>query len=141
MEAICEHDTSYGEMNWDNKTIESANGLSKLYHSFSFIISFVSTMNAISIIKPICVKLQCRSYDIVKGYNEVKDVIEELRTLRRSDSLLHSWYIQAESLARRLMWFRVFPGHLLISSIMVMFSIVQLRNIIVELLYFPYWII
>ena len=39
MEAICEHDTSYGEMNWDNKTIGSANGLSKIYHSFSFVIS------------------------------------------------------------------------------------------------------
>ena len=102
MEAICEHDTSYGEMNWDNKTIVSANGLSKMYHSFSFIISFVSTMNAMSIIKPISVKLQCRSYDIVKAYNEVKDVIEELRTLRRSDSMLHSWYIQAESLARKV---------------------------------------
>ena len=61
----------------------------KMYHSFSFIISFVSTMNAMSIIKPISVNLQCRSYDIVKAYNEVKDVIEELRTLRRSDSMLH----------------------------------------------------
>ena len=27
MEVICEHDTSYGEMNWDNKTIVSANVL------------------------------------------------------------------------------------------------------------------
>ena len=52
-------------MNWGNETIVSANGLSKMYHSFSFIISFVSTVNDMSIIKPISVKLQCRSYDIV----------------------------------------------------------------------------
>ncbi len=37
MEAICENDTSHGEMNWDNKIIVAANGLSKMYHSFSFI--------------------------------------------------------------------------------------------------------
>ena len=32
----------------------------------------------------------------------MKDVIKELRTLRRSDSMLHSWYIQVESLARNV---------------------------------------
>ena len=32
----------------------------------------------------------------------MKDVIEELCTLRSCDSMLHSWYIQAESLARKV---------------------------------------
>ena len=68
IEAICDNDTSRGEMNWDNKTIVAANGLSKMYHSFSFILSFVVTTNAMSIIKPISVKLQYTSYDIVKAY-------------------------------------------------------------------------
>ncbi len=47
----------------DNKTIVAANGLSKMYHSFSFIVSFVVTRNAMSIIKPVSVKLQYTSYD------------------------------------------------------------------------------
>ena len=59
----------------------------------------MSSINVMSIIKPINVKLQCRSYAI---YNEVKDEIEELRTLRGSYSMLNFWYIQAESLARKV---------------------------------------
>ena len=102
MESICERDPSYGDMNWDTKTIVAANGLSKMYHSFNFIVSFISASNALSIIKPISVKLQNRSYDIVKAYNKVKDVIRELHTLRGSDTILHSWYVQAESLAGKV---------------------------------------
>ena len=69
MEAICENDNSHGEMNWDHKTVVAAKGLSKMYHSFCFIIYFVITRNAMSIIKPISVKLQYTSYDVVKAYN------------------------------------------------------------------------
>ena len=99
MKAICERDNSFGDMNWDSKTIVAANGLCKMYNSFTFIISFISTMNAMSIIRLISVKLQNRSYDIVKAYNKVKDVKKELRAVRSSDIMLHSWYVQAESLA------------------------------------------
>ena len=49
-----------------------------MYLSFIFIIAFVSTMSAMSIIKPISVKLQHRNYDIAQAYNEVNSVIEEL---------------------------------------------------------------
>ena len=82
MEAVCENDTSYGEMDWDHKTVVAANGLSKMYHSFSFIISFVVTRNAMSIIKPISVKLQYTSYDIVKAYYRVEEVVKELHAIR-----------------------------------------------------------
>ena len=62
------------------------------------------SMNAMSIIKPISIKLQFGYYDIVKAYSEVKFVIDELSTLRLStlrsnDGMLHSWYVQAEKLA------------------------------------------
>ena len=36
MEAICDNDTSHGQMDWDNKTIVAANSLSEMYHFFSF---------------------------------------------------------------------------------------------------------
>ncbi len=78
----------------------AANGLSKMFHSFSFIMSFIVTRNAMSIIKPISVKLQSTHYDdIVKAYNKVDDVIIELRAVRENQSIIHSWYAQAESLA------------------------------------------
>ena len=64
MKAISEQDSSYGDMSWDSKTIVAANWLSKLYHSFTFITSFIITMNAMSVIRPISVKLQHRSYDM-----------------------------------------------------------------------------
>lgn len=35
MKAISENDTTYGDMNWDGKTILAANGLSKVYHSLA----------------------------------------------------------------------------------------------------------
>ena len=65
MEAITDRDPSYGIMNWDTKTIASANGLLKMYLSFPFIVSFIVTMNSMSIIKPISINLQKRCTDIV----------------------------------------------------------------------------
>ena len=72
MTAITEHDSSYGDMNWDSKTIVAANGLQKMFTSFNFIMSFIATMNAMAIIKPICVKLQKRNNDIINAYTEVE---------------------------------------------------------------------
>ena len=53
MEAIVESDPTYEDMNWDwdRKMVVAANGLLKMY--FSFIMSFIVTMNVMSIIKPI----------------------------------------------------------------------------------------
>ena len=53
MEAIVESDPTYEDMNWDRKTVVAANGLLKMYFSFTFIVSFIVTMNVMSIIKPI----------------------------------------------------------------------------------------
>ena len=96
MTAITEHDSSYGDMNWDSKTIVAANGLQKMFTSFNFIISFIATMNAMAIIKPISVKLQKRNNDIINAYTEVEVV---LSSIRGSAELLHSWYVQAEVFA------------------------------------------
>ena len=61
MIAITEGDETYGQMNWDSKTVIEANGLLKMYTTFQFIITFVATMNVMAIIKPVSVKLQKRS--------------------------------------------------------------------------------
>ena len=57
MEAIVSRDDEYGEMNWDNNALVAANGLLKMYNSFSFIVSFVITMNIMRIIKPISISV------------------------------------------------------------------------------------
>ena len=80
----------------------AANGLSKMYHSLSFIVSFVVTTNAMSIIKHISVKLQYTSYDIVKAFNKVEEVVKEACAVRSDETMLHSWYAQAECLASKV---------------------------------------
>ena len=62
-------------MDWDSDTVVKANGLLKMYTTFQFIVVFVVTMNAMAVIKPVSVKLQKRSIDIVSAYNEVSSVI------------------------------------------------------------------
>lgn len=84
------------EMNSDSNTVVTANGLLR---TFLFILSFVVTMNAMAIIKPVSVKLQYNSSDIVYAYSKVKNVTTELSRVRGNDQILHAWYIQAESLA------------------------------------------
>ena len=91
MKAIVSRDSLYGEMNWDSKTHIAATGLLSVYTTFSFILSFVVTMNAMAIIKPISIKLQHRQSDIVRAYSDVKPVIDELNTVRGNDELLHAW--------------------------------------------------
>ena len=94
MESIVSHEEKYGIMNWDANTVVLANGLLKMFTSFSFIVAFTATMNAMAIIKPISIKLQFRNKDVLKAYQEVKNVIEELKLLRLSDTMLHSVYEQ-----------------------------------------------
>ena len=97
MVAITTRDPTYGNMNWDPKTMVAANGLLKMYSTFAFIYSFTVTMNCMSIIKPISVKLHTEQ--MIYAYSKVKEVIAELQSLHRSDTLLHEWFVQAEALA------------------------------------------
>ena len=72
----------------------------------------------------------------------MKDVIEELRTLYGSNSMLQSWYIQAESLVSKVDVVPCGPQtpayqqhH---DNIEHSSAVEQYHR---ELLYFPYWII
>ena len=47
-------------------------------------------MNVMSVIKPISIKLQKRSLDIVGAYDEVRSLTSELLSLRSNE-----WYTQA----------------------------------------------
>ena len=89
---------TYGQMKWDFKTIIEAHGHLKMYTSFQFI-TFVATMNVMSVIKPVSIKLQKRCIDIIGAYDEVQGLTADLLSLRSNDRLLHQWYAQAESIA------------------------------------------
>ena len=135
MGAICENDTSHGEIDRDHKTVVAVNGLSKMYHSFSFRISFVITRNAMSIIKKISVKLQYTSYDIVKAYNRVEEVAKELHAMRNDGSMYTLGMLRQNSWLARLMYFVRFLEQCLVNNIVTMFNIAQLRNTIEELFF------
>ena len=96
MLAITNNDNTYGNMDWDSSTIVTANGLLKAFSGFN---SFIVTMNCMSVIKPLSIKLQYRTNDIIYAYSKIKDVIRELKSIRADDQLLHTWYEQAASLA------------------------------------------
>lgn len=99
MKAITTNDLTFGKMDWDGKTVVAANGLLSMYKSFSFILSFVVTMNIMAIIKSLSIKLQCRTNDIVYAYNKVTVVVDELTAIRVNDQIIHTWYVQSETVA------------------------------------------
>jgi len=49
METNVNCDDQYGKMDWDSKTIVAASGL-LMYCSFTSLVSFISTMNAMALI-------------------------------------------------------------------------------------------
>ena len=121
--------------------IVSANGLLKMYLSFPFIISFIVTMNSMSIIKPISIKLQKRCTDIVKSYIDVKDVLHELRAVRQSEEMLHSWFVQAEAIAFKVGVVSEVSECLLDKPSQTMWNIVLWKSTIEEILFFLCWTI
>ena len=69
MEVITDRDPTYGNMNWNTKNV--CQWLGQNVPSFPFIVSFIITMNSMSIIKPIHIELQKKCTDIVKAYMDV----------------------------------------------------------------------
>ena len=78
----------YGDWKWDRETLTKANGLMYALTNFEFIVALECTMKCMSIIKPVSVKLQKRSNDIVKAHNHVKGVkMELLNTRTEADAI------------------------------------------------------
>ena len=58
----------YGHWSWDTETLTRANGLQHVLTSFDFLMSLTTTANALASLRPLSIKLQRRSWDIVKAY-------------------------------------------------------------------------
>ena len=106
-----------------------------MYTNFLFIVSFIVIMNAMTIIKPISIKLQRRSSDIVNAYHEVAGVVRELSEIRASDRMLHDWYTQAEVVAADVYVVPAVTEQLLSNVTVIMLITAQLKSTTEEQLF------
>ena len=94
----------YGDTawNWDTESRNKANSLLNAVSNFAFIITQVTTMKCLSILKPLSVKLQKREIDVYQAYNHIGDFKRDLQNIR-GDIEKHctDWYNMATTTARK----------------------------------------
>ena len=76
--------------NWDTDSKSKANNLLHEVSNFEFIITQITTMKCLSILKPLSNNLQKRDIDVHEAYNHIKDYIKGrgTRYLRRHRQFL-----------------------------------------------------
>ena len=76
--------------NWDTDSKRKAKKLLQAVSNFEFIITQITTMKCLSILKPLSIKLQKRDIDVYEAYNHIKDHIKgrATRYLRRHRQFL-----------------------------------------------------
>ena len=90
----------YGHWSWDTETLARANGLQHVLTSFDFLMSLTTTANALASLRPLSIKLQRRSWDIVKAYKLVTATVEDLERVRGNEEIMDEWFHQASTLAQ-----------------------------------------
>ena len=68
--------------NWDTDSKSKANNLLHAVSNFEFIITQITTMKCLSILKPLSIKLQKRDINVYETYNHIKDLKGELQDIR-----------------------------------------------------------
>ena len=78
------------------------NNLLHAVSNFEFIITQITTMKCLSILKPLSIKLQKRDIDVYEAYNHIKDFKGELQDIRGDiDKYCSDWYGMAKTTARK----------------------------------------
>ena len=90
----------YGHWSYDTETLTRANGLQHVLASFDFIMSLTTTANALASLRPLSIKLQRRSWDIVRAYELVRVTVEDLECVRGNEEIMDEWFQQASTLAQ-----------------------------------------
>ena len=86
--------------NWDRETLQKANGFYPTCCSFQFLIALIVTMKTLAVIKPISIKLQKKSNDIVKSYCMISETEKELNEKRdEAEAVFKRWYSNAVELS------------------------------------------
>ena len=89
--------------NWDRETVQKANSCYHTCCSFQFLVSLIVGMKTLAVIKPVSIKLQKKSNDIVKAYNMIAETEKELRQMRNNaDTVFKTWYENAVALGSDL---------------------------------------
>ena len=70
--------------NWIRESIQKANDCYHTCCSFQFLVSLIVGMKTLAVIKPVSIKLQWKSNDIVKAYNMIAETEKELRQMRNN---------------------------------------------------------
>ena len=88
--------------NWDTDSKSKANNLLHAVSNFEFIITQITMMKCLSILKPLSIKLQKRDIDVYEAYNHIKDLKGELQDIRGDiDKYCSDWYGMAKTTARK----------------------------------------
>lgn len=88
--------------NWDADSKSKANSLLHAVSNFQFVITQVTTMKCLSVLKPLSVKLQKRDIDVFQAYNHIKDFKSELQDIRGDiEKFCTDWYSMATTTARK----------------------------------------
>ena len=81
----------YGNVawSWDTDTKNKASGLANVISSFYSIITLLTAMKCLSILKPLSVKLQKRYLDVYEAYTNSNNVTDDLQDIR--DNIKDIW--------------------------------------------------
>eukprot|EP00117_Sycon_ciliatum_P023625 scpid93659/ scgid20032/ len=85
--------------------------------SFEFLMSLVVASNALASVRPLSVKLQQKSWDIVKAYDLVKETIQDLESVRGDEKTMDDWFDAASTWRRLLVQSLVCQGQQVVSCI------------------------
>ena len=88
--------------NWDTDSKSKANNLLHAVSNFEFIITQITTVKCLSILKPLSIKLKKRDIDVYEAYNHIKDLKGELQDIRGDiDKYCSDCYGMAKTTARK----------------------------------------
>ena len=81
----------YGDAawSWDTDTKNKASELANAISSFSFLITLLTAMKCLSVLKPLSVKLQKRDLDVYEAYTNSNNVTDDLQDIR--DNIEDIW--------------------------------------------------
>ncbi|CAH3143075.1 unnamed protein product [Porites evermanni] len=81
----------YGDAawSWNTDTKNKASVLANAISSYSFIITLLTAMKCLSVLKPLSVKLQKRDLDVYEAYTNSNNVTDDLQDIR--DNIEDIW--------------------------------------------------
>ena len=71
-----------GSWKWDQETRRKANSFLAAVTQFQFIVTMITVMKCLSVLKPLSIQLQKRDSDIYKAYTQVSSVKSALKAIR-----------------------------------------------------------